>query len=130
MYLYNSIDWSSAKVVEIFSKSLWVRIFLLLKIMITFRSILYHNIFSNVYAKTICYAWNHPYILFYCIEINIFVWINGIYVRQTAIKPMRIWNLLYQSFEAKQRICESENHFMKNHSLHQKDWPSEVTASD
>ena len=40
------------------------------------------------------------------------------------------WNSLFQSCEAKQRICDSENHYMKNHSLHQKVWPSEVMAPD
>ena len=56
--------------------------------------------------------------------------INGIYVLLTFIKPARIWNSLFQSCEAKQRICDSVNHYMKNHSLHQKDWPSEVTVLD
>ena len=63
-------------------------------------------------------------------EINILVWMNGIYALLTVIKPTRIWNSLCQSCEVKQRICESENHYMKNHSLHQKVWPSEVTAPD
>ena len=43
---------------------------------------------------------------------------------------MIISNSLYQSCEAKQRICESQNHYMKINSLHQKVWPSEMTASD
>ena len=34
------------------------------------------------------------------------------------------------SNDSKQRICESENHYIKNHSLHQKVWPSEIMAPD
>ena len=61
-------------------------------------------------------------------EVNVVVWINGRYVLLTVIKPTTIWNSLYQSCEAKQRICESEGHYMKHHSLRQKVWPSGVTA--
>ena len=51
-------------------------------------------------------------------NFNIFIWINRIYVQLTVIKATRIWNSLYQSCEAKQRLCESENHYMKNQSLY------------
>ena len=53
-------------------------------------------------------------------EVNIFVRINGIYVLLTFIIPTTIRNSLYQICEAKQRIFESENHFMKNHLC---SWP-------
>ena len=52
------------------------------------------------------------------------------YMFYCYIKPTKIWNSRHQSCEAKQGICESENHYMKNHSLHQKVWPSEVTTPD
>ena len=48
----------------------------------------------------------------------------------TVTNPTKIWNSLHQNCEAKQWICESENHYMENHSLHQKVKPSEVTTPD
>ena len=39
-------------------------------------------------------------------------------------------NSLYQNCKVKQTICESENHYMKNHLFRQKVWPSKVAAPD